>query len=618
MTYMNHTILIFLFSIISLNVLSQGDFDDKISLLLEKERKNLPVEGELLFDIKDLGRYNFSSDAVGLSIAEADDKMDFGKKFIARVHEKGINPWEPQLQTPVNSVPVKRGDILFYTVFIRTTRSESPNDFGKAAFHCQEADPPWNTIGSLNLSLNTFWRKHYIVIEAEKEYDVGEIASTFHLGFLQQEIEIGGILALNLGKTDINLLPKNELFYDGMEADAPWRKQAKENIENYRKNNLKIVVIDKNGKPLPDARVSLKMKDHLYGFGTFMNDLALENYPDAEKYRSHILKMFNNATTPFYMGGNSDNWGWYGSSEARDNYPKLAEWLNEHDMPAKGHVIIWPGWKWMPSFFEEMADDPAALKTAIEDHIETIVSTGKEKDLYEWDVVNEPWINHEVLDILGENILIDWFHQVHELDPEPKLILNEYNIIMGGGNPDFQDNFERLISYLQDEGAPIGGIGMQCHFDEMLPGIPAVLNTLDRFGKFGLPIQITEFDVAIRNEEMQAKYLEDFYTAVFSHPATEKIVMWGYYEKVMWKPMAAMVRSDWTYKPNYHTYMDLVYNRWWTKDTTANTGVNGVFEMRPFKGHYDIEVSTSDTTYFLKDLVIKSDTTFVFPARKEF
>ncbi len=55
MTKLNHTKLIFLLSIISLNAFSQEDFDDKISSLLEKERKNLPVEGELLFDIKDYG-----------------------------------------------------------------------------------------------------------------------------------------------------------------------------------------------------------------------------------------------------------------------------------------------------------------------------------------------------------------------------------------------------------------------------------------------------------------------------------------------------------------------------------------------------------------------------------
>jgi endo-1,4-beta-xylanase len=148
---------------------------------------------------------------------------------------------------------------------------------------------------------------------------------------------------------------------------------------------------------------------------------------------------------------------------------------------------------------------------------------------------------------------------------------------------------------------------MQGHFDELLTGIPAILEILDRFAEFDLPIQITEFDVSIRDEEVQAKYLEDFYTAVFSHPATEKIVMWGYYEKVMWKPLAALVREDWTYKPNYHAYMDLVYDKWWTNDTTGTTNTEGIFNIRGFKGSYDITVSVKDSLYLFKDVLIEED-----------
>jgi hypothetical protein len=49
---------------------------------------------------------------------------------------------------------------------------------------------------------------------------------------------------------------------------------------------------------------------------------------------------------------------------------------------------------------------------------------------------------------------------------------------------------------------------------------PRLLEVPDRFSLFGLPIQITEFDVAVRNEEVQAQYPRDFCTAVSSHPAT--------------------------------------------------------------------------------------------------
>ena len=212
------------------------------------------------------------------------------------------------------------------------------------------------------------------------------------------------------------------------------------------------------------------------------------------------------------------------------------------------------------------------------------------------------------MDILGEEVLLDWYNKVRELDANPRLILNEYNIIMGGGRPDFQENFERIISYLQEEGAPLDGIGMQCHFDENLTGIARVLEILDRFEIFGLPIQITEFDVAIRDEAVQADYLRDFYTAVYSHPATDKIVMWGFYEKVMWKPLGALVRSDWTHKANYDVYMDLLYKQWWTPDASGVTGNDGSFDIRGFDGYYEITVEMDDSIYLFRDRLIESDT----------
>ncbi len=406
-------------------------------------------------------------------------------------------------------------------------------------------------------------------------------------------------IALNMGNSvNADDLPMNELFYDGMEEEAEWRAVAEAGIEEYRKANIFIEVLDKSGNPVEGADITMEMKKHHFGFGSFISQLLIENSSNGDKYREHYRDLFNVGTTPFYMGGSSDNWGWYGSAWDRSNYPKFAKWFQDNNIPAKGHNLIWPGWDWMPSFFHDLSTDPSGLEKAIDDHLAELVPIGKQYGLYEWDVVNEPYINHDVMDILGEEILIDWYNRVHESDPDPKLILNEYNIIQGGGRADFQDNFIRLIEYLKEEGAPLGGIGMQCHFDENLTGIPNVLKTLDRFGELGLPIQITEFDIDTRDEDIQAAYTRDFYTAVFSHPNTEKIVMWGFYEPYMWRPNGAMIRPDWSYKPNYYVYNDLVYNKWWTNES-GTTDSQGMFHARGFKGIYEISVVTPDTTYLI-------------------
>lgn len=588
---------------------NESTVDPKIPDLLASEREKLPVDGEALYPLEDLAVYRFTTNnGARKTIVEADSADDFGLKFQLEVKKAGTNAWEPQFQSPNNAIPVKKGDVLFYVFYIRTTDTESPNDFGKADLFIQKSLSPWTGLGSMSMSLSTSWKKFYVTARSNADWAPGEMSLTIHLGFLQQNVEIGGFLALNLGDVDMDDLPTNKVTYEGMEPDAAWRAEAEARIEQYRKSNVTLQISDAEGNRLENAAVSIKMKNHAYGFGNFSSEIILDANSDGAKYREHVLSMFNVATTPFYMGGNNDDWGWYGSPTAKDDYPAMAEWMQEQGVPTKGHVLVWPGWNWMPSFFEDLSDNPEGLRTAINEHLETIVPIGKDKGLYEWDVVNEPFINHDVMDILGEEVLLDWYNKVHEMDEDPRLILNEYNIIMGGGRPDFQENFERIITYLQENEAPLHGIGMQCHFDENLTGIPRVMEILDRFDVFGLPIQITEFDVAIRDEEVQADYLRDFYTAVYSHPSTDKIVMWGFYEKVMWKPLGALVRSNWTHKPNYDVYMDLLYNKWWTPDTNGQSDANGEFRFRGFNGYYEISAEIGDSTYLFRNRLVENDT----------
>lgn len=588
-------IVIFILIIAQSIVFSQAD--PKFADYLKSEREKLPVEGEMLYDCSTLSNYRFGANngATKRSV-DVDPSLPFSKAFQLDIKQAGNNAWEPQLQTPQNQNDVKNGDILVYIFYTRVLESAADDGFGQSFFYVQRAESPWTGLGSRSLTIRSEWHKYYVIAQAAELYPPGKMEATFHLGFVKQQVEIGGIIALNLGSdVDINDLPITPIYYAGQESDATWRSEAAARIEEYRKGDLVVNVKNINGQAVKNAVVKVEMQNHAYGFGNFLAHYALENSPGAEKYRSMVLELFNRATTPFYMGGNEDNWGWFSSEGARNNYRNLAKWLNEQGIPTKGHVLIWPGWQWMPSFFEDLKNDPPALKNAINNHLLEIVPVGEEYGLVEWDVVNEPHVNHDVMDILGEEILVEWYNRVHEIDPKPRLILNEYNILAGGGRKDFQDNLARLVEFLQAHQTPLGGIGMQCHFDENLTGIPNVLEFLDRFSAYNIPIQITEFDVDIRDEEKQAAYLRDFYTAVFSHPATDKIVMWGFYEATMWKPGAALVRTDWSFKPNYYAYTDLVFNKWWTI-TEGLTDRDGNYRIRGFLGDYKVSASMDGET----------------------
>jgi len=115
---------------------------------------------------------------------------------------------------------------------------------------------------------------------------------------------------------------------------------------------------------------------------------------------------------------------------------------------------------------------------------------------------------------------------------------------------------------LLDQGAPLSGIGIQSHFDWELPAPVAVLKGLDRFALLGRDIEITEHDINVTDEQLQADYTRDYLTLAFSHPAVIGLLSWGFWQGQHWRPDAAYFRKDWSIKPAGRVWIDLVMHKW--------------------------------------------------------
>ena len=56
---------------------------------------------------------------------------------------------------------------------------------------------------------------------------------------------------------------------------------------------------------------------------------------------------------------------------------------------------------------------------------------------------------------------------------------------------------------------------------------------------------------------------------------------------------AALLRRDWSMKPNAWAFLNLIYGEWWT-DVTGATGEDGTLSVRAFKGDYRIAAGAGD------------------------
>ncbi len=557
------------------------------------ELAKLPVKAVPLFDGSDLKAFSVSGarELVTHEIIAAEGQA-FGDAIRVNVLGPGKQSWDAQLFSPKNTLPVRKGDTLFLILNVRCPSSGDPSGTGTYVARLQTSVAPWTAPISISDNAMPQWQRIYAGGVAERDFAAGEFALTVHLSYHAQKLEFGGVMALNLGRgVDLAKLPFTPKTYGGREQDAPWRKAAAERIERYRKGDLVISVVDAGGKAVAGADVHVQMKRHAFGFGSYIESTILDKTPDAQKYREWTLKLFNRATAPIYWA----DWGWAGE-KGRSQFQGIAQWLKDNGVTTRGHVMIYPGWRFMPAAIRKLEKDPPALRQRLLDHIAEIVQATARYGFDEYDVTNELRQLRDLTDILGYDAVAEWFRTARKYNATARLALNENTIVENGGKTAAeQEHFEKMLQMLVDAKAAPDAIGIQGHFGDSLTPPDRVVQILDRFAKFAKPIHITEFDIETRDEAAQADYMRDFMTAVFSHPSVEAFTQWGFWEGRHWKPLCAMVRKDWTLKPNGLAYMDLVFKQWWT-DVQGKTAADGTYAVRGFLGDYQITVTSGGRT----------------------
>jgi GH35 family endo-1,4-beta-xylanase len=512
----------------------------------------------------------------------------FAEAVRAEVKQAAANPWDLQLLV-TSSQPIKQGDVLLATFYLRTEATRQESGEGQTELVFELAHEPWTKSVSFPARAARAWRQIRVPFLAAMDYPVGEAKLNFRLGFEPETVDIGGVTVENFGRAlALSALPVTRLSYRGIEPDAAWRKAAAERIDKIRKADLTVLVTDAAGQHLVNADVHLRQTRQAFGFGTCVAPAQLAG-PDAAHYRQAITELFNIATLE-----NSLKWvplaGEWGPSYTLDAAKAGIGWLRDHGLDVRGHVLVWPGWRNLPRSLKAHESDPAYLRRAVDDRIREVM-TAVRGTVVHWDVVNEPFDNHDLLDILGQDAMVGWFRTARATDPLPKLFINDFAILSGGGGETpHRAHYEQTIRFLVDKKAPLDAVGMQGHFGGSLTSPEEMLAILDRFAKLGKPIWITEYDVDIPDEELAGAFTRDFYTTLYSHPAVDGIIMWGFWDTAHWKHNAPIYRADWSEKPAGAALRQLILHDWRT-ESRGKTDGEGKYATRAFLGDYEVEVS---------------------------
>lgn len=502
------------------------------------------------------------------------------------------NFWSSAM-TFTNSLVVNEDDVVLLRFFARM--EETMDESGTATATVYVEGPDFAKSVTVRINVSSTWKEYFVPFESIGTYALGQLGFKFGFGATgrPQVMDVAGVEAWNYAQTKaLAEMPRTSFDYPGRAADAPWRAEAAARLDQFRKGAYAVRVQDTEGNPIDGTTVRVRLVKHAFEFGTAMvaSRIMDNSSADAVTYRQKILELFNSGTFE-----NDTKWpAWIGQFGPSFNPAQTVEalkWTEQNDLAMRGHVLVWPSVRNLPNSIGNLVDanDPS-VPGLIMAHIADVMST-TQGYFDDWDVINEPFDNFDVMETYGYDLMAEWFNAAQTQESGAGRFINDYGILSGGGlNTTKQDAYAASISRIKADGGPITGVAFQGHFSGTPTGITKVWEILERYAtEFPeLDMRITEFDITGDDEELKSDFLRDFYTIAFSHPKMLGVQMWGFWESAHWKAESSLYDANWSERPLGQAYRELVHGEWKTNDLGV-TGIDGMMAGRGFSGDYVVE-----------------------------
>ncbi|WP_062211572.1 endo-1,4-beta-xylanase [Demequina oxidasica] len=400
---------------------------------------------------------------------------------------------------------------------------------------------------------------------------------------------------------------------------------------DHRRGRTTVTVVDNDGTLIPHTDVRIEQVSHEFGFGSIgfdLIDFANEQTPprhdaaansgvdasggDGATLAKDWFSLFNMATLPFY-------WARFEPTQGHPDTKRLlaaARWFARHGVSVKGHPLLWH--TLAPPWLLEMPESQAesAMRARIGRDVADFAGV-----IDHWDAINEPVIlpsftaeANAVTRLAQSEGWVETvrlaFESARAANPSARLVINDF---------DLSPEYERVISECLEAGIQIDAIGLQTHMHQGYRGEDEVWEILERFARFGLPLQMTETSLVSGNlmpahivdlndftpaswpstaqgEARQADEIVRHYCTLVAHPAVESVTYWGLSDATAWLGApSGLLRPDGSRKPAFDSLHGLIKGEWWHAPGVERTDEAGRLRVQGFAGTYRISHRGSKT-----------------------
>lgn len=421
-------------------------------------------------------------------------------------------------------------------------QQEHPQTYAKSVFQLFEIVPEW---------------KNY-VFPYEAAADAIDFAVRF--GFFKQTIEIKDFYVYNVKKDyTLSEIPSTTNDYsfwsnvDPWKTEGSWQSDMIKTVDKVRKGDFKVIVKDKEGNPLKDAKIEADMFEHDFDLGV---NLKSADLTDEEKAK--VSKYFNAAIVKDGM-----DWTTFDAQKVNAQIDVLKA-LGIKKVVAS--PVIRDNKSFIPSSLYDVREDKEQVKAVTKERIETVL---KNVNADEFILTDDVLMSSAIRNKLGNSPLVDWYSYAEALDK--KVMINQNYLAS-------RPSYNQYIDYLLSNGAKVDAIGIGMEINaETLIDTQRTVRMYDNLKKYNKDMVVTSLACSsVSGDTTGAAFLRYSVYSALMNPFVKGI----YLEAIP----GAYAEEE---------FADLMYNKFWTKGVSVNTDAEGTAVFNGFFGDYDIKVTAN-------------------------